>query len=215
MRSAARRMEPAFTPSRRDLLLGRTEMDDAPVCVLILGGTRDRELAAAAAAAQLPSAHAVILSSGVLSDDELCAAVWAGGGSAQCLTDRQALDTVTNFTSLAKAFAEAAIRHVAVATDAAHRPRALAIGHIVLGAYGIRVSALPVDVPGGSAEAESWLRLVRDVLRALLWAVTGLDGSSLAARIHPRRAADVREWRGQQAGGPQLARWLRDAFKAK
>lgn len=117
-------------------------------------------------------------------------------GGVPCMIDRTAIDTVGNFTTLAGAFAAAGVTSVAVATDAAHQRRAHAVGRVILGVYGVRVRALTVALNrSADAPTESWLRVLRDVLRALLWACLGLDGRSLAALVYPRRAADARAWR--------------------
>ena len=186
-------------------------------CVLILGGSRARELAAARSAAS--SARAIILSSGALTQDELCSTVRDAGGHAQCRIDRVALDTVTNFTSMIAAFVAANVTTVTVATDADHRRRALAIGRIVLGSRGIRVRPLIVNpTPCSPASGESTFRVIRDVLRAVLWALTGMDGTSIAQLVHPRRAADVREWRTNHEGAGDcgrdeaIAAWLAAAM---
>ena len=182
-----------------------------PSVVLILGGSRARELAAVrAAVTTIPSARIVVLSSGALALNDLEQAISdAGGRKLPCVADRTALDTVTNFTSLAAPLAAAGAKCVAVATDAAHSTRAIPVGRIILGWYGIRTWPLivqSVEVPVADP-SETRLRTVRDVLRALLWVLIGFDGSTLAARVHPSRAADVRAWRdSKQGGGHDAAR---------
>ena len=107
---------------------------------------------------------------------------------------------------------DAGVTSVMVATDHAHAPRALAVGRIVLGAYGIRQTPLLVAAP---AAPESWLRFIRDVMRALLWTVTGVDGQTLAALIHPRRHAGVTSWTAGGDRGSELARQLAAALAGK
>jgi hypothetical protein len=59
-------------------------------------------------------------------------------------------------------------------------PRALAIATFVLGSQGIAFT--PVSVPSDQP-AESWLRILRDSARALLWVVTGRTGASLKTEL--------------------------------
>ena len=194
----------------------RLSFGPAPEVLLILGGSRERELAAASTITQLPSVRAVILSSGELAQDELRAAILDAGGRALCAVDRSAVDTLTNFTSLVPTFAAAGVNSVAVATDSSHRRRALAVAFIVLGSCAIQVECVvanPIGAP--PAEPESWIRVIRDVLRALFWVMSGFDGQWLAALVHPRRAADVRAWRESKERGRDeaFARWLKAAVR--
>lgn len=200
-----------------------------PHVLIILGGSRAREVAAArltVASPTLREVRVVLLSSGEATVDALAAATahddahddasknarlcTSSDGSAQqqgqvptkhFLIDRSAVDTVTNFTSTAAALASNRIRHVAVATSCQHARRARLVGTIVYGAYGIHISFYSVveekqTASGGTSEppAEGLARCLRDGLRAMAWALTGLDGRSLAALVHPRRAADSRSW---------------------
>ena len=184
--------------------------EDDRAVLLILGGSRERELAAARAAASLP-VRAVLLSSGALTLDELTRAVRDGGSTASTFVDRSAIDTVSNFTSSIDAFLAARVTSVIIATDGSHRLRAFFVGLIVCGIYGrMRLQSLAVETR--AASAESWLRVLRDAARAIVWVTTGLDGRSLAAIRHPRRAADVREW--SERGGDDLARQLAAAFES-
>ena len=203
---------------RRPLLAEerRLSFGPAPEVLLILGGSRERELAAASTVTQLPLVRAVILSSGVLTQDELRTAVLEAGGSAQCAVDRSAVDTLTNFTSLVPTFAAAGVNSVAVATDRSHMRRAYALAFIVLGSCAIQVESVvanPMNAP--PADPESWIRVIRDVLRALFWVMSGFDGQWLSGLIHPRRAADVRAWRRSKESGrdERFARWLKGALR--
>lgn len=88
-------------------------------------------------------------------------------------------DTVTNFTCLLQepAFASRQIQHLYLVTSDYHMARATAIATIVLGSRGIVVS--PVPVPSGNGKTESWLRIVRDCLRCIIWLLTGYTGANL------------------------------------
>ena len=185
----------------------QAEVDCAAVH-LILGGPRSREYSAVR---QLPpSARAVVLSSGALSERELRIAV---NEKANAISDRRALDTVTNFSTIVGDLLDAGLSSVAVYTDRAHWCRAAAVGHIILGARGIRCSTFAVEEASSS---ESWIRILRDVGRALCYVVTGFDGRSFAARAHPSRAEDVQNWSASRCdnGGESafvLSRWLQAA----
>ena len=47
---------------------------------------------------------------------------------------------------------------------------------------------MPVDAAGDVSAPESRLRVVRDVVRSLLWVLTGFDLSGLSWVVHPARA---------------------------
>ena len=118
----------------RVLLRARPE---PPQCVLVLGGCKERELEAARmfGAAAVPSARMLLLSSGAASLSELQAAA-APAAAHTVLVDRRAVDTVTNFTTVARSLAAAGVTSVACATAREHCWRALAVGTLVLGAEG-------------------------------------------------------------------------------
>ena len=164
-----------------------------PSVLVILGGDRSRELAVARAAVCLPTVTLVVLSSGAASEEELQSAI--GDRHVNVMVDRTAVDTVTNFTTLAEGLAAAGVDAVVVGTSASHARRAVAVGRIVLGAVGVHLVHM-VSVPEGSAGGdEAWWRLVRDVLRALLWALVGVHGGSVTGYVHPARVMAVRAWR--------------------
>lgn len=181
--------------------------------MLILGGSRERELAACREWAR--GSRVVLLSSGSLPHRELSAAVdRATGGLVESVVDRSALDTVTNFTSVAPILAAAGVTSVVVATESAHALRARIVGLIVLSRYGIRAAMRTVDVSDAKSVApEGCWRVLRDALRAVLWSVTGFDGRSLVARAHPRRADDVRAWR--RDGAQDYSQWLAAALRLR
>ena len=118
-------------------VLLRARPAEPPQCVLVLGGCKERELEAARmfGAAAVPSAHMLLLSSGAASLSELQAAA-APAAAHTVLVDRRAVDTVTNFTTVARSLAAAGVTSVACATAREHCRRALAVGTLVLGAEG-------------------------------------------------------------------------------
>lgn len=96
-----------------------------------------------------------------------------------------ATDTLTNFTCILGELKAKGHRHLYVVTSAHHMARALTVGRMVLGRHGM--AATPLPVPGGRESAEPWIRVARDALRALLWAVTGFTGTELVNK--PKDAA--------------------------
>jgi uncharacterized SAM-binding protein YcdF (DUF218 family) len=109
----------------------------AAQCVLVLGGCKERELAAARmfGAAAVPSARMLLLSSGVASLAELQAAA-APAPAHTVVVDHSAVDTVTNFITVARSLAAAGVTSVACATAREHCWRALAVGTLALGSEG-------------------------------------------------------------------------------
>ena len=195
-----------------DRLSGRIP---TPTCCLVLGGDRRRELLAA----QRCDAKVLLLSSGCASEAELREALSpARAALTSVIVDRAATDTVTNFTTIVDKLRASGVRSVAVATAVPHMQRAGTIGTIVLGAQGIHTVPWPVDA--GERLHESWLRTMRDGLRALLWVLCGLHLGGLVGRIvHPSRFADTSAWLAERrraaAGEDPLLVELRAALNVK
>ena len=95
--------------------------------------------------------------------------------------DGRATDTVTNFTTLAADFVNQKLQHIYLITSDYHMRRASAIATIVLGSQGIVVT--PVVVRSQGDKSESWVRVLRDCGRAILWIVSGRSGASLNPRL--------------------------------
>jgi uncharacterized SAM-binding protein YcdF (DUF218 family) len=168
--------------------LGRVRDDDcsASAAILALGGCAVRELEAAHLAKHhAPTAH-LYISSGDLPSGHIALALLKN----RMTVDRSAVDTLTNFTSLYGQLIARSTRSVTVVTSGHHMPRALAIGRIVLGDAGIYVKKHVVVNSNYPAHPESLWRVLRDVVRALLWVFTGLDGRSIALYVHPYRNPD-------------------------
>lgn len=147
-----------------------------PQAVLVLGGAAERERFAAEFAKQHPELP-VWVSSG--SNPEYAEWVFteAGIDPTRIHLDYQAVDTVTNFTTLADYFKTRNIRSVYLITSDYHMRRAQVIGEIVLGSRGIDFQ--PVAVPS-KRSPEPMNKVVRDAARAVLWVTTGRTGSDLA-----------------------------------
>lgn len=150
-----------------------------PDAVLVLGGAAERERFAAEFAKQHPDLP-VWVSSG--SNPEYAEWVFtqAGIDRDRLHLDYRAVDTVTNFTTLADYFKQSRIRSVYLITSDYHMARAQVIGEIVLGSRGINFH--PVAVPSGRSP-EPITKVVRDAARAMLWVATGETGSHLADRF--------------------------------
>lgn len=148
-----------------------------PQAVLVLGGAAERERFAAEFAKQHPELP-VWVSSG--SNPEYAEWVFteAGIDPTRIHLDYQAVDTVTNFTTLADYFKQHDIRSVYVITSDYHMRRAQVIGEIVFGTRGINMQ--PVTVPSEHSP-EPVNKVVRDAARSVLWVVTGTTGSHWAA----------------------------------
>jgi uncharacterized SAM-binding protein YcdF (DUF218 family) len=91
--------------------------------------------------------------------------------------DGRATDTVTNFTSLVEDFVAQNLQHIYLITSDDHMRRARAIAAIVFGSRGVVVT--PVAVLSRGEESESFLRVLRDCGRSVLWLFTGCTGASL------------------------------------
>jgi uncharacterized SAM-binding protein YcdF (DUF218 family) len=145
-----------------------------PQAILTLGGPPDREEFTAQFAQSYPSLE-IWVSSGIPPKQSRAIFRAAGIPDTRVHIDRRAVDTVTNFTSLVADFKRLEIHHIYLITTDFHMPRAKAIATIVLGSQGIAFT--PVSVPS-KEPTESWLRILRDSGRALLWIIFGRTGAS-------------------------------------
>ncbi len=146
-----------------------------PQAIFTLGGDLSREIFTARFARVHPKLE-IWISSGSPDD----ATNWAFGmariAHVRVHTDRRAVDTLTNFTSLVADFKSRNFHHLYLITADYHMQRAKAIATIVFGSQGIAITPVPIPTP---KPAESWLPLLRDVCRALLWIFTNRTGASL------------------------------------
>lgn len=88
--------------------------------------------------------------------------------------DYEAVDTVTNFTTLVDKLQAQGIKSVYLITSEYHMRRARVVGEIVLGSRGIQLK--PVSVPSQNI-GEPVDKSIRDGVRALLWVATGYTGA--------------------------------------
>ena len=178
-------------------LLSRRARPPPPTVLLVLGGNRERELAAARAILEIESLLAVVVSSGAAERREIFDALESASAESgvprvplsAVLTDARAVCTVTNCTTLADDLELCGVSSVVVATARCHCARAAACAALILGSRGIALANIvPVDAAGDVSAPESRLRVVRDVVRSLLWVLTGFDLSGLSWVVHPARA---------------------------
>jgi uncharacterized SAM-binding protein YcdF (DUF218 family) len=160
------------------IAIGYWQLDgylNPPQAILVLGGATEREIYAAQLAQEHPDLP-IWVSSG--SNREYSEWVFAEAGidPARLNLDFRAVDTVTNFTTLADEFKASDIRNLYLITSDYHMRRARLIGSIVLGSRGIHFRALEVT---SARSPESVEKAIRDGARAVLWVMTGRTGSSL------------------------------------
>lgn len=162
-------------------LLIATIQSPQPQVIFILGGAMEREIFAAHFALEHPHLEMWVSSSTSTLQAKAIFRALAIPDS-RVHFDNRAIDTVTNFTSIVGDFQQQGVRHLYLITSSYHMGRAKAIAFIVLGSAGIAFT--PVSVP--SAEnPESPLRILRDILRAMVWIFTGKTGASLNSRLEP------------------------------
>lgn len=152
-----------------------------PQAILTLGGGGEREEFTAQFAKYYPSLE-IWVSSGLPA--QLARPIFrtAAIPDSRVHLDNRAVDTVTNFTSLVADFKRHHFQHLFLITSDFHMPRAQAIATIVLGSQGITFT--PVTIPS-EKPVESQFHILRDIVRAILWLVTGRTGASL----HPNSYA--------------------------
>ena len=167
------------------LWLGNKEVKSyfqKPQAVLVLGGSTaalEREKFAAKFALQYPDLP--IWVSGGSPNQRYTKRVFAKAGidPTRLHLDYQAVDTVTNFTTLVDDLQARGIHSVYLITSDYHMRRARIIGEIVLGSRGIDFKA--VKVPSDRSP-ESIEKAIRDGGRAIVWLLTGHTGASISKR---------------------------------
>jgi uncharacterized SAM-binding protein YcdF (DUF218 family) len=146
-----------------------------PQAVLVLGGATEREKFAAQFAREHPQLP-IWISSGAPQEYSEWVFSEAGIERSRLNLDYRAVDTLTNFTSLADDLKGQGITSVYLITSAYHMRRSRLIGEIVLGSRGIHLR--PVEIPSEQSP-ESLSKALRDGGRALVWVTTGYTGAEL------------------------------------
>ncbi len=146
-----------------------------PAVALVLGGSPERERYAAQFAKTHPQVE-IWVSSG--SNPEYAEWVFdeALVPSSQWHLDYEAVDTVTNFTTLVDELEAKDIEEVYLLTSDYHMRRACVVAQIVLGSRGINFKPVAIPTEQPPETPETMVRDVRDGVRSLLWVVTGRTG---------------------------------------
>jgi uncharacterized SAM-binding protein YcdF (DUF218 family) len=150
-----------------------------PQAILTLGGGQDREEFTARFAQAHPSLE-IWVSSGLPPNNAREIFRAADIPKQRVHLDYRASDTVTNFTSLVQDFKNRNIQHLYLITSDFHMPRAKVIATIVFGSQGITFT--PISIPSNEP-TESFVRILRDSGRSVLWLFTGRTGASLSPRV--------------------------------
>ncbi len=155
---------------------GRVE---SPQALFVLGGAIEREIFAAEFAREHPRLD-IWVSSGT--NPEYAEWLFSNAGISQTRLhlDYDAVDTVTNFTTMVDKLKSQGITSVYLVTSDDHMRRARVIGEIVLGSRGISFQPLPV-LSGRSPEPLE--KVIRDAMRAILWLTTGYTGAGLVVQF--------------------------------
>jgi uncharacterized SAM-binding protein YcdF (DUF218 family) len=163
-----------------------------PEAVLVLGGEPQREQFTAEFAR-----HHTDLPIWVSGGSNKEYAEWifskAGINPQRIHLDYQAVDTVTNFTTVVGKLKAQGIDSIYLITSDYHMRRAWLIGKVVLGSRGI--SFQPVSIPS-QRPPEPLEKALGDGARAILWVMTGSTGTSFkqafrAQETHHRLAPIV------------------------
>jgi uncharacterized SAM-binding protein YcdF (DUF218 family) len=144
--------------------------------IFILGGATERERFAAKFAQKHPRLP-IWVSSGSPEDYTRKVFARAGITKSRVHLDYQAVDTVTNFTSLADEFQSQGINRVYLITSSDHMRRARVIGEIVFGSRGIQLKPVPVS---NKRTPEPPEKCLRDGIRAILWVNANSTDSRLS-----------------------------------
>jgi uncharacterized SAM-binding protein YcdF (DUF218 family) len=148
-----------------------------PQAVLVLGGATEREQFAAQFAKSHPSLP-IWISSGAPREYSEWVFSEAGVDIDRVNLDYRAVDTLTNFTTLADDLKSRGITKIYLITSDYHMRRSQLIGDIVLGSRGIAFQ--PIAIPSDQPPEEVG-KALRDSGRAFVWLATGYTGYAPAA----------------------------------
>ena len=146
-----------------------------PQAILVLGGAPHRERFAAEFAQKHPNLP-IWVSGG--SNPEYAEWVFkkAGIDKHRIHLDYEAIDTLTNFTTLVDRLKAKGISRIYLMTSDYHMRRARWMGQVILGSRGIHFE--PIAIPT-QLQTEPLQVALFDGGRALLWVTTGQTGESL------------------------------------
>ena len=148
-----------------------------PQAILVLGGDPKRDALAAKLALQNPQLKIWVSSR---SKHENSSQIFSNAGipPQRYFLDRRATDTVTNFTTLVEDFRQHQIKHLYLVTSDYHMPRARAIATIILSSRGIAFTPVTLVISRKQARDESTGKMLRDIVRSLIWILSGYTGAS-------------------------------------
>jgi uncharacterized SAM-binding protein YcdF (DUF218 family) len=158
-----------------------------PQAVLVLGGATEREQFAAKFAQSHPDLP-IWISSGAPRDYSEWVFSEAGVKLDRLRLDYRAVDTLTNFTTLADDLKAQGVTKVYLITSDYHMRRSQMIGEIILGSRGIELQ--PISIPSDQP-SEDWAKALRDGGRALVWLATGYTGHTDPALNSKPASEDV------------------------
>lgn len=154
---------------------------EPPQALLVLGGAIEREVFAAEFARQHPNLD-IWVSSGTNPEYAEWLFSQAGISQTRLHLDYDAVDTVTNFTTIVDKFKSQGITSIYLVTSDDHMRRARVIGKIILGSRGITFKPLPV--PSGRSP-EPIEKVIRDGIRGIVWLTTGYTGANFSDQFSP------------------------------
>ncbi len=154
---------------------------EPPQALLVLGGAIEREVFAAEFARQHPNLD-IWVSSGTNPEYAEWLFSQAGISQTRLHLDYDAVDTVTNFTTIVDKFKSQGITSIYLVTSDDHMRRATVIGKIILGSRGITFKPLPV--PSGRSP-EPIEKVIRDGIRGIVWLTTGYTGANFSHQFSP------------------------------
>jgi uncharacterized SAM-binding protein YcdF (DUF218 family) len=164
------------------LWLGYKEIESyfvEPQAIFVLGGEPLREQFAAKFARQHPNIP-IWVSGGTPEPYAKSVFTKAGINWRRVHLDYQAVDTVTNFTTVVERFQAQGINRVYLITSDDHMLRARIIGEVVFGSRGITIK--PISVNTGRSP-ESIDKSLRDGARAIVWWATGYTGATITRQL--------------------------------
>ncbi|CAJ1399889.1 unnamed protein product [Effrenium voratum] len=141
------------------------------LAILLLGGEPERDIFATKLAfAESASVPLKVFASspGFGAEERL----WPVEAAGQLVLSYEAVDTVTNFSTMIPKLLEAEVGKVLLVTSSYHMPRALAIADVMLSDKNITFEPMSVD---STQPLERQWKIWRDVLRARIWRCTGWD----------------------------------------
>ncbi len=154
-----------------------------PQRILVLGGDADRERIGLRLARRMNLP--LVVSGGTNPEYAQWLMQHEGLPEDRVRLDYRARDTLGNFTSLVDELQRDGVHHLLLVTSEDHLPRAMAVGAIVAGSRGIRLTGVPVSCRPRCRE-ESLGKRFGDGLRAFAWVLTGRDLKPWAHRTWPQ-----------------------------